>query len=232
MTEHPTDIPYRNNKGEIIGFCFISEEDYENVRKYNWTLKEKERSGGTKLQYLFSGYYDGKAISLNMHELIKGQPPDDHIIDHIDHNGINNRRENLRFATLSQNSQNRQKQPGTTSQYIGVTLLVKSTNMWKANFSRTYLGTFDNEKDAAQKYDTYVLVALGKDSQTNGFVQYEDVKNLTIEDVVPKKVERTLPLHISKTKHKFNVEVIYKKKVFRASENTLEDAIDALNILV
>jgi hypothetical protein len=55
-----------------------------------------------------------------MHHFIMGKPPPGYVIDHIDHNGLHNTRQNLRFATESQNSQNKDKKDGVTSTFIGV----------------------------------------------------------------------------------------------------------------
>lgn len=55
-----------------------------------------------------------------MHRLIMGAGEHD-IVDHINGNPLDNRRENLRFVTKSQNAQNSRKAPSTTG-FIGVSL--------------------------------------------------------------------------------------------------------------
>lgn len=228
LINHPKDIPYKNNKGEIIGFGFVSEEDYENVIKYNWILKESESLTENVIRYLFTSKYMKQNISMNMHELILGKPPDNNIIDHIDNNGINNRRENLRFATYQQNSQNRKKQDGKSSKYIGVHL-DKKNKRWNVKFSRKHLGTFNNEKDAGEMYDTYIFITLGKNAKTNGLIKYEDIKNLKVEDILPKPKIRLLPNNICKLDNTFKVEIQYNKIIYLKVEKTLEDAIITLD---
>src|SRR5262249_4694572 len=51
--------------------------------------------------------------------------------DHIDRNKLNNKRENLREATDSQNKMNKNKQSNNTSGYPGISWY-KQTNRWRA----------------------------------------------------------------------------------------------------
>jgi HNH endonuclease/AP2 domain len=88
---------------------------------------------------------------------------DSRIIDHIDGNESNNRRNNLRVATDTESTQNRKKRiwkAGTTpkSKYKGVwehklKNSVKYTAMIAANGTRKYLGIFATEEEAARAFD-------------------------------------------------------------------------------
>jgi len=84
----------------------------------------------------------------------------DHINTHDKNNKQDNRRENLRKATPLNNASNRIKKEGTTSQYIGV-YKKKAKNKYQAsiiiNYKFIFLGYFDNEIDAAEKRDLYVV---------------------------------------------------------------------------
>lgn len=75
-------------------------------------------------------------------------------IDHIDGNGLNNKRSNLRFCTSSENKRNMKKTRGT-SKYKGVYLA--KNGRWVAQIRgtkiRKHLGTFNSEEEAAQAYD-------------------------------------------------------------------------------
>lgn len=76
-------------------------------------------------------------------------------IDHIDGNPANNKIENLRPATVSENNLNRGKHKRNTSGYKGVTW-VASANKYSAriavNAKRLFLGYFDSPKEAHLAY--------------------------------------------------------------------------------
>lgn len=78
------------------------------------------------------------------------------LIDHRDLDGANNRMDNMRPATKSENGANRVAKPGASSQYLGVGWH-KAAGKWKAAIStndRTcHLGLYDSEEDAARAYD-------------------------------------------------------------------------------
>lgn len=101
---------------------------------------------------------DGK--SYKVHRLIflmhHGYLPEK--IDHVDCNKQNNRIENLREATHTQNLMNRPKYRSNTSGYKGVSLH-KKTQKWQAsiriNGKQNYLGLFDSPLDAYHVYCEY-----------------------------------------------------------------------------
>lgn len=77
------------------------------------------------------------------------------VVDHINHNSLDNRRTNLRLVTIAQNNMNRRPWKGT-SKYKGVTFHRRDKRFIariSVNSKRLYLGCFDNETDAAKTYD-------------------------------------------------------------------------------
>lgn len=80
------------------------------------------------------------------------------MLDHIDRDVLNNRIENLRICTTSQNNRNATKAKGCTSKYKGVTA---RGNRWRAVIyhegKNRSLGYYDIEEDAALAYDIALL---------------------------------------------------------------------------
>jgi hypothetical protein len=98
---------------------------------------------------------DGTVKTVKMHREIMN-PPKDKSIDHINSDGLDNRRENLRIATHAQNIMNQRPRKNTSSQYKGVSWC-KRYKKYEAyincNGKRTRLGSFRNENDAAMAYN-------------------------------------------------------------------------------
>ncbi len=126
---------------------------------------------------------DGHRIITSMHRLIMermiGRPlARSEDVDHIDCNGLNNIRENLRIATRSQNKQNVIKvrtanRANASSIYKGVSWNAKG-GFWCAfitiNGKSTYLGRTHNEIEAARLYDA----AARKHFKEFGFTNFTE----------------------------------------------------------
>lgn len=104
---------------------------------------------------------DGKTIFLHKEIL---PPPIGMLVDHVNHNGLDNRRSNLRLATYGQNQANRRSKRGTSSPFKGV-WHYKARNRWCAEITRKgmrhHLGTFHSEMDAALAFDEAARVLDG-----------------------------------------------------------------------
>lgn len=115
-------------------------------------------------------FIDGKRVP--MQNLIL-PPPDGFVVDHIDHNGLNNVRANLRIATNLQNAWNRRKAHfrGDTD-YIGVCFRPeRKTRKYIAtirhNGKNLHLGSFVTAREAAEAYDAKVVELRGEFAVTN-----------------------------------------------------------------
>ncbi len=105
----------------------------------------------------------GKATIYLVHQVMPFPAPKGFVWDHKDRNPHNNLRDNLRIATRSQNMANSTKRVGTSSKYKGVAFDV-TIGRWRARFgpNREYLGTFDNEEEAAVAYNTTAIERFGE----------------------------------------------------------------------
>ena len=156
LTEGAKLIPLTQAK-----FAIVDAEDYEWLNQYKWHAKKHKNTSYAETQK------NGKLIK--MHRLITSAPP--HLfVDHRDHNGLNNRRYNLRLCTNQQNVFNRRPRPGGTSKYKGVYWHKKTkkyTAAIKANGKRYYLGYFDDEIEAAVVYDIKAMELFGEFAYLN-----------------------------------------------------------------
>lgn len=121
----------------------VSDEDYDLVKNYNWRINRN----------CVYATIDGKMIRIHHH--ILGKPKYGLIIDHINKDFLDNRRENLRFITLSHSNQKTRKTKKT--QYIGIYYNEKKKS-WRVYCKKHYLGCFSNELEAAKHYDKAAFV--------------------------------------------------------------------------
>ena len=115
------------------------------------------------------GYKTGFVL---MHRVIIHAMPGD-MVDHINGNGLDNRKCNLRICTSSQNNYNSKPKKnivGRTSKYKGVSW-VERTKGWKANICkngiRIHLGYYKREMDAAYSYDLAARKLFGQFAYVN-----------------------------------------------------------------
>ncbi|MHC4679486.1 MAG: AP2 domain-containing protein [Planctomycetota bacterium] len=138
----PRRIPLTRGK-----FAVVDAEDYPRLSQYMWFAE------GTDKNCYAVRKAGGKSIK--MHRDIM-RASDHLVVDHIDHNGLHNRKRNLRLCTFAENCRNTRRTATSSSKYKGVHWR-KRTKKWAAairfeNKTR-HLGYFDNELDAARAYD-------------------------------------------------------------------------------
>lgn len=152
------EIPLTQGKVTIIDDDMINRVSY-----FKWyTIKKSRRVGDA---YYVVTSFGKKRRHLSMHRLIMGNICDEFNVDHINGNGLDNRRENLRICTNSQNAMNRRKLLGCSSIYKGVFYqkrLKKWAARYKINGVRTVIGYFDNEEGAALAYNKAVKIHFGE----------------------------------------------------------------------
>jgi len=153
------EVPLSNGGGQV---ALIDEQDWACVKHLRWRLSSPSR----ETVYAFA--WQGK-IHMAMHRLLM-DVDDERCIDHINGDGLDNRRENLRIATKQENQFNRKSQKGTTSRFKGVSL-VKLSGKWVAAIRMHgdiySLGTFANEIDAARAYDVAATKYQGDFARLN-----------------------------------------------------------------
>lgn len=120
---------------------------------------------GTRYARRYISIGRGKCRALLLHREILA-PPKGMEVDHIDGDGLNNRRSNLRICTHQQNLMNRPPIPGSRSKFKGVSTTGRRSEKWCAYIcpdnKKIHLGTFGSEIDAARAYDDTALTMFGE----------------------------------------------------------------------
>jgi hypothetical protein len=156
-------------------YAMVSDSDYSLVNKHIWYL-DKSKLRDTIYAITLIQNEEGKNVRIKMHVLILGKHTGK-VIDHINHNGLDNQRENLRVVTQLQNRQNSMKHNSRkkySSKYKGVTRHPYdegNQERWiasiRANGKSLRLGIFKNEIEAAKSYDEAAKMYFGEFSYLN-----------------------------------------------------------------
>lgn len=154
--------------------ALVDDDDFEIVNQFSWHAAVKKATGKV-YAYAYIGGGRKNSHKMSMHRLLI-EVSDGHFIDHIDGNGLNNCRNNLRTCSQWQNSanrgkpENRQSNRKPSSRYKGVHK-PKQTRKFAAGimslYVETHLGYFESEIDAARAYDTAAQRLHGNYAVTN-----------------------------------------------------------------
>lgn len=135
--------------------ALVDDEDYDLLMQFKWhTMRVPRLCYAGRLQSIFENGRRVRRVCVLMHIAILGRKPG-YEIDHIDNDGLNNQRANLRHCTKAENSWNRRVSVGTASGHKGVYL---EKGRWRA---RIYVrgrdvnlgcfGTFEEAAEARRK---------------------------------------------------------------------------------
>lgn len=157
------EIPLTQGKSAII-----DAKDYLLIAKYKWRAVLYHN----KWWYATTG-----RRNLCMHNVIMNST----MVDHINHNGLDNRRSNLRLATYKQNAANSRLSSNNTSGYKGVSLrkdIGKYSAKIRVDGKLLHLGYFQKPEEAAEVYDKAAILHFGEFARTNK--QLMEMKNGSI----------------------------------------------------
>lgn len=141
-----------------LGLVVIVDSQDLDLSQFRWTL-----GGRYAVRKVYGDGYPANGQRVIMHRIILERKldrvlPDGMVVDHINGNGLDNRRVNLREATISQNMQNTRRKG--SSGYKGVKKVGPHT--WEARVNDRTIGYFDTAKDAAFAYDKAALEQYGE----------------------------------------------------------------------
>jgi hypothetical protein len=161
MNEEPKLIPLTQGK-----FALVDAGDHDRVSQKKWTLMN--RGGGISYAYRMEwDKADKRYYNLGLHRFILSAGPGE-VVDHINGDGLDNRRCNIRICTRQQNNQNTKKRRNSASRFKGVQ---RWERWWRArirtNGVELCLGYYGTEEDAAIAYDWAAQALFGSFAKVN-----------------------------------------------------------------
>lgn len=150
------EIPLTQGKVAIV-----DDEDYEVLSQFKW---HAWKSPGGHWYAKRKMQVNGRPASVSLQNFLM-KPSDGLLVDHVNHNGLDNRRTNLRPCTSQQNKWNNRAYSTNKSGLKGV-MWVSSRARWHAvissNGQRHRLGTFMTAEEAARAYDAAARIHHGQ----------------------------------------------------------------------
>lgn len=144
----------------------VDKKDYEVLIKHIWRPSPKKTGGFYATTRIKTA---GKYKTTYAHRIIMN-PNKGMVIDHINHETLDNRRKNLRVCTQSQNAFNRGLQRQNTSGYKGVHYYSRKKKYCAyidISRKRIHLGYFESAIEAAKKYNEIALFFRGEYAYIN-----------------------------------------------------------------
>lgn len=146
-------------------FAIVDEEDFDKLNKWKWHAHKDNKNG---VFYVWRNSHISEGIKKQrtflMHREIMNAPKG-MVVDHINHDGLDNRKCNLRLCTCSQNSANQTKKglkgahkDKRYSRWISSTKYKQKT---------IYIGSFRTQIEAAKAYDKKVIELFGEFANPN-----------------------------------------------------------------
>jgi hypothetical protein len=191
-------LPLKKRDGTIVGYSKVDKDDYDKFVTGFWHLSR--------------GYASGKFGKLKgmLHRFILDAKKGDPIVDHINNDRLDNRKSNLRFATRSQNSQNKSKCKKTSSKYFGVS---KCDKKWLCSLhgknGKHITNRFDIEEHAAYWFDILSNIHRDPNSKKNGIEKPENFKEPIKKPIKKEKKHKGV---YNTNSNKYNVVIFYDKK--------------------
>jgi len=147
--------------------ALIDDDDFERVSKFKWTSLYNLKNKKWYARCAVGGR--GKQTTVYMHRIILNAPKGLQV-DHINGDGLDNQKRNLRFATNAQNHQNQIKPVASKSGFRGVCFDQRRNKFYariQHNRQTTHLGRFQTAIQAARAYDKAAVKLHGEFARLN-----------------------------------------------------------------
>lgn len=143
-------IPLRNRKGEILYYTLVDDEDFEALNQLTWHGVKHRNT-----VYACTNIYDEKSKRfryVRLHRYLM-KAPKGKLIDHRNHNGLDNQKHNLRICDNSVNTLNVKDLRRSNKSGVSGVHWSETQRVWHAYFTlqknRYHLGSFTHLEDAA-----------------------------------------------------------------------------------
>lgn len=148
------------NKGKYV--AFVDDEDYDFINQWKWVSVK----GGNTRYARTTFCVNGKNVNVYMHVAIMGFNG----ADHMNGNGLDCQKSNMRKATKQQNAMNARINKNGSSKYKGVFKPSNRRHFYariSINYKHIFLGSFTDEIEAAKAYDKKAKELFGEFSRLN-----------------------------------------------------------------
>jgi len=143
-------------------YAVVDDSDFAELNQYKWYAMKNKKD------YYAARHERGKTYNrktILMHrQIVNASEFQD--VDHKNRNTLDNRRENLRECSRSQNMANMKSVANTTSTYKGVQFQPER-NKWRARIGTKHLGRFNTGIEAALAYDRAAIIKYGEFARLN-----------------------------------------------------------------
>lgn len=154
--------------GKLLRYAKVDDEDFAELSQYRWYLMRPTKNHNYAVRYSIE---DDRAVAVLMHRGLMNTPKGMHT-DHINHDGLDNQRLNLRVCTNSNNQGNARLRRDTTTGFRGVHKAIRRNQeryvaQIYVNNKHIYLGAFNTAREAAIRYNQAALEHFGSFSYQN-----------------------------------------------------------------
>lgn len=150
--------------------AIVDDDDYDRLSKYKWSALENNKT--VYAVHRFKNELSGKYKMVGMHRFIIGIS-ENYRIDHIDRNGLNNCKNNLRKCSDADNQHNKTIYKNNTTGYRGISFFPKAnknkpfTAHICLNRKLVHIGYFKTDIEAAKAYDKKAIELFGEFASLN-----------------------------------------------------------------
>lgn len=150
----------------------VDDEDYEGLKDFNWSLMKQQN---VKSQYAQCKIHGRVQL---MHRIITNAPKRS-VVDHINGDGLDNRKDNLRVCSQAENCRNQVLSQNNKNGYKGVRKRnSKYAASIRVNRQLIHLGMYHTAQEAADAYDRAAIEHFGEFALTNKQIKAAEQKRL------------------------------------------------------